>query len=177
MNIACESIRPTALGNNIFFTASQILSRLKQKRLKSFSVLRYHADYQRNDAPAPTLSPKRDMRLRKTSLKHSSMRHGFSQCGIPPWWVPLSLGFEKCSFGRFHSATSPPASREEKDMCKVICTVHSRKERGFSTLNAHGFEALKKAAVIKSCRPKGGYIQVICYPASQETVDIAGFSK
>ena len=139
-----------------FFTASQILSRLQQKRLKSFSVLRYHADYQRNDAPAPTLSPKRDMRLRKTSLKHSSIRHGFSQCGIPPWWVPLSLGFEKCSFGRFHSATSPPASREEKDMCKVICTVHSRKERGFSTLNAHGFEASKKAAVIKSCRPKGG---------------------
>lgn len=160
-----------------FFTASQILSRLQQKRLKSFSVMRYHADYQRNDAPAPTLSPKRDMRLRKTSLKHSSMRHGFSQCGIPPWWVPLSLGFEKCSFGRFHSATSPPASREEKDMCKVICTVHSRKERGFSTLKRTRFEALKKAAVIKSCRPKGGYIQVICYPASQETVDIAGFSK
>lgn len=62
-------------------------------------------------------------------------------------------------------------------MCKVICTVHSRKERGFSTLNAHRFEALKKAAVIKNCRPKGVYIQVICYPASQETVDIAGFSK
>ena len=139
-----------------FFTASQILSRLQQKRLKSFSVLRYHADYQRNDAPAPTLSPKRDMRLRKTSLKHSSMRHGFSQCGIPPWWVPLSLGFEKCSFGRFHSATSPPASREEKDMCKVICTVPQAKKQGISHPKTHtSFGDRKRAAVIKTAAQKG----------------------
>ena len=32
----------------------------------------------------------------------------FSQCGIPPCWIPPSVGFEKCSFRWFCAPVSPP---------------------------------------------------------------------
>ena len=36
------------------------------------------------------------------------INRGFSQCGIPPYWIPPSFGFEKCSFRRVYAPISPP---------------------------------------------------------------------
>ncbi|WP_346705492.1 hypothetical protein, partial [uncultured Agathobaculum sp.] len=34
---------------------------------------------------------------------------------------------------------------------------------------------IEKGRLLKNSRPKGGLIQVVCYPTSPETVDITGF--
>ena len=38
----------------------------------------------------------------------SPCNRGFSQCGIPPYWIPPSFGFEKCSFRWFCAPVPPP---------------------------------------------------------------------
>ena len=56
-----------------------------------------------------------------------------------------------------------------------VCAVHRRKNKGFPTLKRTLNLGIEKGRLLKNSRPKGGLIQVICYPASPETVDITGF--
>ena len=56
-----------------------------------------------------------------------------------------------------------------------VCAAHRRKNRGFPTLKRTLNLGIEKGRLLKNSRPKGGLIQVICYPASPETVDITGF--
>ena len=78
-------------------------------------------------------------------------------------------------FGGFTPLYRRPASREGKDMGGLTFAVHRRKNRGFSTLKRTLNLGIEKERLLKNSRPKGGLIQVICYPASPETVDITGF--
>ena len=57
----------------------------------------------------------------------------------------------------------------------LVCAVHRRKNKGFPTLKRTLNLGIEKGRLLKNSRPKGGLIQVICYPASPETVDITGF--
>ena len=56
-----------------------------------------------------------------------------------------------------------------------VCTAHRRKNKGFPTLKRTLNWGIEKGRLLKNSRPKGGLIQVICYPTSPETVDITGF--
>lgn len=56
-----------------------------------------------------------------------------------------------------------------------VCTAHRRKNKGFPTLKRTLNLGIEKGRLLKNSRPKGGLIQVICYPTSPETVDITGF--
>ena len=56
-----------------------------------------------------------------------------------------------------------------------VCAAHRRKNKGFPTLKRTLYLGIEKGRLLKNSRPKGGLIQVICYPASPETVDITGF--
>ena len=56
-----------------------------------------------------------------------------------------------------------------------VCASHRRKNKGFPTLKRTLNLGIEKGRLLKNSRPKGGLIQVICYPASPETVDITGF--
>ena len=56
----------------------------------------------------------------------------------------------------------------------LVCAVHRRKNKGFPTLKRTLNLGIEKGRLLKNSRPKGGLIQVICYPASPETVDITG---
>ena len=56
-----------------------------------------------------------------------------------------------------------------------VCTAHRRKNKGFPTLKRTLNLGIEKGRLLKNSRPKGGLIQVICYPANPETVDITGF--
>ena len=56
-----------------------------------------------------------------------------------------------------------------------VCTSHRRKNKGFPTLKRTLNLGIEKGRLLKNSRPKGGLIQVVCYPASPETVDITGF--
>ena len=67
------------------------------------------------------------------------------------------------------------AFQEGKDMGGFVCAAHRRKNRGFPTLKRTLNLGIEKGRLLKNSRPKGGLIQVICYPASPETVDITGF--
>ncbi|WP_143383364.1 hypothetical protein [Flavonifractor sp. An9] len=57
----------------------------------------------------------------------------------------------------------------------LVCAAHRRKNKGFPTLKRTLNLGIEKGRLLKNSRPKGGLIQVICYPASPETVDITGF--
>ena len=57
----------------------------------------------------------------------------------------------------------------------LVCAVHRRKNKGFPTLKRTLNLGIEKGRLLKNSRPKGGLIQVICYPTSPETVDITGF--
>ncbi|MEI3102532.1 MAG: hypothetical protein V8T45_12785 [Oscillospiraceae bacterium] len=57
----------------------------------------------------------------------------------------------------------------------LVCAAHRRKNREFPTLKRTLNLGIEKGRLLKNSRPKGGLIQVICYPASPETVDITGF--
>jgi hypothetical protein len=59
----------------------------------------------------------------------------------------------------------------------LVCAAHRRKIRGFPTLKRTLNLGIEKGRLLKNSRPKGGLIQVICYPTSPETVDITGFFK
>ena len=56
-----------------------------------------------------------------------------------------------------------------------VCAAHRRKNKGFPTLKRTLYLGIEKGRLLKNSRPKGGLIQVICYPTSPETVDITGF--
>ena len=56
-----------------------------------------------------------------------------------------------------------------------VCAAHRRKNKGFPTLKRTLYLGIEKGRLLKNSRPKGGLIQVICYPTSLETVDITGF--
>lgn len=56
-----------------------------------------------------------------------------------------------------------------------ICAAYRRKNREFPTLKRTLNLGIEKGRLLKNSRPKGGLIQVICYPTSPETVDITGF--
>ena len=57
----------------------------------------------------------------------------------------------------------------------LVCAVHRRKNKGFPTLKRTLNLGIEKGRLLKNSRPKGGLIQVVCYPTSPETVDITGF--
>ena len=57
----------------------------------------------------------------------------------------------------------------------LVCAAHRRKNRGFPTLKRTLNLGIEKGRLLKNSRPKGGLIQVVCYPTSPETVDITGF--
>nr|WP_297284418.1 hypothetical protein [uncultured Agathobaculum sp.] len=57
----------------------------------------------------------------------------------------------------------------------LVCAAHRRKNREFPTLKRTLNLGIEKGRLLKNSRPKGGLIQVICYPTSPETVDITGF--
>ena len=78
-------------------------------------------------------------------------------------------------FGGFAPLYRRPASHEGKDMGGYVCAAHRRKNRGFPTLKRTLNLGIEKGRLLKNSRPKGGLIQVICYPTSPETVDITGF--
>ena len=67
------------------------------------------------------------------------------------------------------------ASHERKDMGGFVCVAHRRKNRGFPTLKRTLNLGIEKGRLLKNSRPKGGLIQVICYPTIPETLDITGF--
>ena len=56
-----------------------------------------------------------------------------------------------------------------------VCASHRRKNKGFPTLKRTLNLGIEKGRLLKNSRPKGGLIQVVCYPTSPETVDITGF--
>ena len=56
-----------------------------------------------------------------------------------------------------------------------VCASHRRKNKGFPTLKRTLNLGIEKGRLLKNSRPKGGLIQVVCYPAIPETVDITGF--
>ena len=56
-----------------------------------------------------------------------------------------------------------------------VCASHRRKNKGFPTLKRTLNWGIEKGRLLKNSRPKGGLIQVVCYPTSPETVDITGF--
>ena len=58
-----------------------------------------------------------------------------------------------------------------------VCASHRRKNKGFPTLKRTLNLGIEKGRLLKNSRPKGGLIQVVCYPTSQETVDIRDFLK
>ena len=57
----------------------------------------------------------------------------------------------------------------------LVCAAQRRKNRGFSTLKRTLDLGVEKGRLLQNSRPKGGLIQVVCYPTSPETVDITGF--
>ena len=57
----------------------------------------------------------------------------------------------------------------------LVCAAYRRKNREFPTLKRTLNLGIEKGRLLKNSRPKGGLIQVICYPTSPETVDITGF--
>lgn len=56
-----------------------------------------------------------------------------------------------------------------------VCASHRRKNKGIPTLKRTLNLGIEKGRLLKNSRPKGGLIQVVCYPTSPETVDITGF--
>ena len=78
-------------------------------------------------------------------------------------------------FGGFALLYRRPASHEGKDMGGFVCASHRRKNKGFPTLKRTLNLGIEKGRLLKNSRPKGGLIQVVCYPTSPETVDITGF--
>jgi hypothetical protein len=85
------------------------------------------------------------------------------------------LVLKSVRFGGFAPLYHRPTSHEGKDMGGLVCAAHRRKNRGFPTLKRTLNLGIEKGRLLKNSRPKGGLIQVICYPTSPETVDITGF--
>ena len=62
-----------------------------------------------------------------------------------------------------------------EDMGGFVCASHRRKIRGFSPLKRTLDLGIEKGRLSSKQPPDRGLIQVICYPASPETIDITGF--
>lgn len=113
---------------------------------------------------------------RQVMVGHHRVIAGFLNAEYRHVGYLLPSVLKSVRFGGFAPLYRRPASHEGKDIGGLVCAAHRRKNKGFPTLkHTLDFGDRKRAAVKKQPAQKGGLIQVICYPASPETVDITGF--